>query len=56
MAKKKRLTKAERREARLRKGKQWLIIYLEGTFFVRELSENVNSTSLSDKKQKVVKE
>ena len=56
MAKKKKRTKAERKEARLRKGKQWLIIYLEGTFFVRELSENVNSTSLSDKKQKVVKE
>ena len=27
MAKKKKLTKAERKEARLRKGKQWLITY-----------------------------
>ena len=27
MAKKKKLTKAERREARLRKGKQWLLTY-----------------------------
>ena len=27
MAKKKKLTKAERKEARLRKGKQWLLTY-----------------------------
>ena len=31
MAKKKKLTKAERKEARLRKGKQWLLTYTGST-------------------------
>ena len=32
MAKKKKLTKAERKEARLRKGKQWLLTVIAGPF------------------------